>query len=349
VLLERMLRNLVSNALRYTHAGGVLVGARRRGGAVRIDVVDTGVGIAPGDRERVFGDFVQVSAAPRHHAGGRGMGLGRRRAPAADLLDHRLELASATRRGSRFSILLPVVAPAPAAAASAAPARVAVSEPRSAPPFADCCIVAIDDDPAVLAAMRALFETRGGRVIAAVDAEQAQEALDPSALAGIDLIVADLRLAEGRSGVDEIARLRAAAGHAIPALIVSGDTGDPAPGEVRAAGLTLLPKPLVPAALEVAAIAAIGRRQAASCEVRRAAPSFAAGTLRPGSTAGSGIPAPPPLLGRERRIELQPVVADLPPRRQVGGLDLVGDARRGGKIRSALASWARSARAPARD
>ncbi|MBK7744705.1 MAG: hybrid sensor histidine kinase/response regulator [Betaproteobacteria bacterium] len=295
VLLERMLRNLVSNALRYTHAGGVLVGARRRGGAVRIDVVDTGVGIAPGDRERVFGDFVQVSAAPRHHAGGRGMGLGlaivRR---LADLLDHRLELASATGRGSRFSILLPVVAPAPAAAASAAPARVAVSEPRSAPPFANCCIVAIDDDPAVLAAMRALFETRGGRVITAVDAERAQQALDPSALAGIDLIVADLRLAEGRSGVDEIARLRAAAGHAIPALIVSGDTGDPAPGEVRAAGLTLLPKPLVPAALEVAAIAAIGRRQAASCEVRRAAPSFAAGTLRPGSPAGSGIPAPPP-------------------------------------------------------
>ena len=108
VLLERILRNLVANALRYTRAGGVVVGARRRGGAVRIDVVDTGIGIAPEFHERIFDEFVQAGAAPKSHAGGRGMGLGlaivRR---LAALLHHTLELSSVPERGSRFSVTAP--------------------------------------------------------------------------------------------------------------------------------------------------------------------------------------------------------------------------------------------------
>ena len=108
VLLERILRNLVANAVRYTPAGGVVIGARRRAGAVRVDVIDSGIGIAEHDRARVFDEFVQLAAAPRHHAGGRGMGLGlaivRR---LAALCGHQVELASTPGRGSRFSITLP--------------------------------------------------------------------------------------------------------------------------------------------------------------------------------------------------------------------------------------------------
>ncbi len=270
VLLERMLHNLLGNALRYTQRGGVLVHARPRGGALRIDVVDTGVGIAPADRERVFGDFVQIQASSRHHVGGRGLGLGlaivRR---LADLLGHRVELASTPGRGSRFSIVLPAVEPAPAVAPAraAAPGRALANTPA----FAGRSIAAIDDDPAVLAAMRALFESRGGSVVAAEDADRLQAELGPRGIADIDLIVADLRLAEGRSGVREVARLRALAGRAIPALIVSGDTSDPAQAEARSAGLALLPKPLVAAALEAAAIAAIGPRGRPAGAARRPA------------------------------------------------------------------------------
>ena len=98
--------------------------------------------------------------------------------------------------------------------------------------------------------MRALIESRGGRVIAAGSA--AGLPLEPTDrdAAAIDLIVADLRLAEGRSGLTEIDRLRRRAGRPIPALIVSGDTGDEARAEVAACKLRLLPKPLVAAALE---------------------------------------------------------------------------------------------------
>jgi signal transduction histidine kinase/CheY-like chemotaxis protein len=249
VLLERMLRNLVCNALRYTARGGVLVAARRRAGAVRIDVVDTGCGIAVEDRDRVFGDFVQVCAGPRHHVGGRGMGLGlsivRR---LAELLQHRVELASRPGRGSRFSIVLPLAAPADAGGPRDTVDPETVTS--AAPDFAGRCVVVLDDDPAVLAGTRALIESRGGRVIAAGSAAGLPlEPIDRDA-AAIDLIVADLRLAEGRSGLTEIDRLRRRAGRPIPALIVSGDTGDEARAEVAACKLRLLPKPLVAAALE---------------------------------------------------------------------------------------------------
>jgi len=272
VLLERILRNLVANALRYTRAGGVVVGARRRGAAVRIDVVDSGVGIAPECRERIFDEFVQGGAAPKSHVGGRGMGLGlaivRR---LAALLGHTLDLASIPGRGSRFSVtvprttvrrrrgsegVIPANPPGPVAAA-----------------FAGRRVAVIDDDPAVVAAMRALFcawgaGVAGGESVAAVVADLAACAGaggdgDGDGDRGPDLIVAELRLAEGRCGLDAVAQLRAACGWQPPALIVSGDTGDDARAAVAAAGFTLLSKPLVASALHAAAAAALDRHASA--------------------------------------------------------------------------------------
>ncbi len=258
LLLERLLRNLVCNALRYTPRGGALVAARRRGSGVRIDVVDTGIGIAARDRDRVFADFVQVGAGPRHHVGGRGMGLGlaivRR---IADLLQHGLELASRPGRGSRFSVTVPLANAAP----SAVPASTA--EPpadRGQPPdLARRCVVAIDDDPAVLAAMRALIESRGARVVAAATADRLGDVLADERIDAIDLVVADLRLAHGRCGLAEIERVRKLAGRSIPALVVSGDTGADAHAQASAAGFRLLAKPVVGAEFEAALAEALGR------------------------------------------------------------------------------------------
>ena len=258
VLLERILRNLVANAVRYTEAGGIVVGARRCGSAVRIDVIDTGVGIAEGDRERVFEEFVQLSAAPRRHAGGRGMGLGLaivRRLCA--LLGHTLELASIRDRGSRFSIIVPRrVASRPTAVARSSPALpIAVGAL-----FTGRRILVVDDDPAVIAAMRALFTSRGASVAGGEDATSALAVLRASAGPrpfGADLIVADLRLANGASGLDAVAALRNALGYCTPALIVSGDTGQAARAEVRQAGIRMLAKPVVAATLEHAAAMAL--------------------------------------------------------------------------------------------
>jgi len=266
VLLERILRNLVANAVRYTRAGGVVLGARRRANAVRIDVIDSGVGIGNDDRARVFDEFVQLAAAPRHHTGGRGMGLGlaivRR---LAALLGHRIELASMPGRGSRFSITLPrSILPRQ----RRAPLQIR-DEPTAT---ASCalegrCVVVVDDDPAVVAAMGALFASWSAFATGGADANSALAGLAAIGRHGcneVDLIIADLRLADGGSGIDAIAQLRDTFGRGTPALIVSGDTSGTAQAEAQAAGIHLLLKPVVAAALKDAAEATL-RARASAC------------------------------------------------------------------------------------
>jgi signal transduction histidine kinase/CheY-like chemotaxis protein len=256
VLLERILRNLLANALRYTRSGGVVLGTRRCGAALRIDVVDTGIGIGSSDRDRIFDEFVRVGSGARHEAG-RGMGLGLaivRRLCA--LLAHPLALASNPGRGSRFSVTLPRIARQRQPAGAPMHERAAEIESPHAS-FAGRVVAVVDDDPAVAAAMTTLFASWGARVAGGEDAASVQRALRGAAP---DLIVADLRLAEAASGVDAIAALRRAHGQATPALIVSGDTSDEALAEARAAGITMLAKPAVASVLRLAAERAIAAR-----------------------------------------------------------------------------------------
>ena len=255
VLLERIVRNFVANAVRYTRVGGVVLGTRRRGGAVRIDVVDSGVGIAAADRARVFDEFVQLAAVTRQHAGGRGMGLGLAivRGLAA-LLGHAIDMDSAPGRGSRFSITIP--------RATRASRRRAYPAARFAPSsqaLAGTRIVVVDDDPAVVDAMRALFAsweataTGGDAAATALAALLAANGLHSA----VDLIIADLRLANGVSGLDAVRQLRSKLGAETPALIVSGDTSATARAEVESSGIRLLVKPVVASALKEAAEAAL--------------------------------------------------------------------------------------------
>ena len=262
-LLERIVGNLVANGIRYTGHGGVLLGARRRGNRVAIDVVDTGVGIAREHRERIFEEFYQVKGEAQHASERRGMGLGlaivRR---FANLLGHDVELVSREGAGSRFRILAPRVRGVAARARRTRPGMPA-TEAAAARPFAGRVVAVVDDDPATIDAMRTLFETWGANVVCG-------DALE-TLIAGIgnlarypDLIVADLRLGDGRSGIDAVRRLRDELGIAVAAIIVSGDTGTAADREVRAAGLMLLPKPVVAATLRATALALMAPRSNAA-------------------------------------------------------------------------------------
>jgi signal transduction histidine kinase len=256
VLLERIVRNFVLNAVRYTRAGGVVLGARRCGQAVRIDVVDTRNGIAHADRARVFDEFVQLAATPRHHASGRGMGLGLAIVRGlATLLGHTIDMDSVPGRGSRFSITVPR---AMRVERRREPATTSSTTPAQA--LAGTRIVVVDDDPAVVDAMRALFASWEAT---AAGGDSASSALAALAMAGgaaqsrVDLVIADLRLANGASGIDAIIELRSRLGTETPALVVSGDTSAAARVEVESAGIRLLLKPVVAAALREAAAAAL--------------------------------------------------------------------------------------------
>ena len=247
-LLMRILRNLIGNALRYTQAGGVIIGARRCGSAIGIDVFDTGPGISAQDRERIFDEFFQIAALAHSAQGGRGTGLGLAIVKRfATLLGHEVSVASRLGRGARFRV---VCVRAGGQTPSPRAARLARGTPASS--LSGALIAVIDDDESAIEGMRALFGAWGARVAGGTQADAVLAAL--GALESYpDLIVADLRLADGASGVSAVARLRDELGAPIPALIVSGDVGTAATHDARAAGLPLLQKPVDATALRVAA------------------------------------------------------------------------------------------------
>ena len=219
-MLERIVRNLVANAIRHTVRGGVLIGTRVHGAEVAIDVVDTGVGIAAEHRDRIFDEFYQVrdTRTSRSHAGmGLGLAIVRR---LALLLGHRVEVTSRVGRGSRFRVL----ASAAAVPGVRSPANARICARRPARGLAGALVAVIDDDPAAVDAMEALFATWDTRTIGGSDAHSLLRALGGSD-AIPDLVVADLRLADGASGIDVIGRVRDELGDPVPALLVSGDTG----------------------------------------------------------------------------------------------------------------------------
>jgi signal transduction histidine kinase/ActR/RegA family two-component response regulator len=254
-LLERMLRNLLANALKFTRAGGVALVCRRAGAAALVQVIDTGVGIAPHDQRRVFEEFTQVDTPGRADAKGLGLGLAIVQR-LARLLGHELRLRSLPGRGSAFTIVVPLGrGPVAADPAPAPPARVPSGKR----------VLVIDDDEAVAAGATALLRLWGHRVKVFAGVAQALAALDSldsleAPEAPPDLLVIDGRLARGETGLDGIARLRQRLGRALPAIIVTGDTAPERIRESHAAGHALLHKPVHPARLEAAVAEALAAR-----------------------------------------------------------------------------------------
>ena len=245
LLVERILRNLVSNALRYTVDGGVLVGARRRGDRLLLQVRDTGVGIAEADRERVFEEFFQAvrgTAPTADQKRGLGLGLAIVRRLAA-LMQAPLTLASVPGRGSVFTLDLPAADEPPPP-----PACLPPSKAGSSITLDGRRIVVVEDEPAVRQGLQVLLAGWGAGVAsfdsaaaaAAWAARQAGEEPAP------DLLIVDWRLEDGATGIDAIEALRRGFGRRIPAIVVTGSTLSGHEAEAERHDFHLLVKPVVP-------------------------------------------------------------------------------------------------------
>ncbi len=243
VHLERLLRNLIDNAVKYTEEGEVQLRALRTGEQIEVVVQDTGVGMAASDQERVFEEFFQVHNPARDRSKGLGLGLSIVRR-LARLLDHPLSLRSAPGEGSTFTLWLPVATRAPEPAASAQPAAVL---PR-------CHLLVLDDEAGVREALATLMRSLGCEVS---EAASTAEALKAQAARAPDLVLADFRLAGRDSGLRAIAALRKRQ-PTLPALLVSGDTAEDRLRQARDAGVPLLHKPVSVSRLLEAMAEALG-------------------------------------------------------------------------------------------
>lgn len=233
-LIERILRNLISNAVRYTERGRVLVGCRRRGDAIWVEVWDTGAGIPEAERERIFEEYVQLKNPERDRARGLGLGLAIVRRLGA-LLSCQLELRSQPGRGSCFRIAVPlakVLPLAPPAAFDLAAADTGLG-----------LILVIDDEAPIRDGMRSLLTGWGYQVITAGSGSQMLANLAPFAKRP-DLIICDYRLRDGENGTDVIAALQSECNEAIPAMLITGDTAEDRLIEAQASGHLLLHKPV---------------------------------------------------------------------------------------------------------
>ncbi|RYZ12471.1 MAG: hybrid sensor histidine kinase/response regulator [Comamonadaceae bacterium] len=251
VMLSRILGNLVSNSLRHTREGGVLIGARLRGKAVRIEVWDTGIGIAPQHQERVFEEFFQVDPNGRSGSRGtRGMGLGLATVQRlAELLNTRVDLRSRPGLGTVVSLS---VRNAPAAAAAA---RRAVPAPAGLDPAAreevdlhGVRVLVIDDEPSILEGLQVVLSNWGAVVWPAQSRAEALALADRWA-GPPDLVMSDLLLQGGDNGLDLIAALEAhprGIGESTARVLVTGETKPDRLREVARAGIAVLYKPVSP-------------------------------------------------------------------------------------------------------
>lgn len=230
VLLERIVRNLLENALRYTHRGGVLIKLREDRGFARIDVVDTGVGIPPDKKQEIFEEFSQLQNPARDVGQGLGLGLAIV-ARLAKLLGAGVQVSSRLGRGSRFSVLLPL-----GQSQSSRAALPAVED-------AGGHVLVIEDNALVCAGYEMMLRNWGYEVTIARTGEEAVEvaAKQPGRF---DAIVADHRLGPGLTGTAAASVIARQAKRRIPTLILTGDTGKERIAEVLRSGYRMLHKPV---------------------------------------------------------------------------------------------------------
>jgi len=233
MLLELILRNLVSNAIRYTEHGGVLVACRQHGAKALLEVWDTGIGIAQEHQKDVFREFHQLGNPERNRNKGLGLGLAIAEG-LTRMLGHELTLSSVPQRGSVFRLMLDIDDTIPAVQAAMAQSKSRLLNAR---------LLIIDDDEIVRSGMLHLLRDWGCECDAA---ETIEEALALARLHRPDVVISDYRLREQRTGVEAIAALRALLGESLPALLITGDTAPQRLREAQASGIPLLHKPVSP-------------------------------------------------------------------------------------------------------
>ncbi|SHG47184.1 Na+/proline symporter [Hydrocarboniphaga daqingensis] len=237
-LLRRVLQNLLSNAVRYTASGRVLIGCRRQRDALRIEVWDTGAGIPEHQQQEIFQEFRRLAAQDAR--GERGMGLGLAIVERVTrMLGHPLMLRSRVGHGSVFTVTVPL----------GQRSRMRHNAERASAPsgsLAGARVLCLDNEPAVLQSMQALLQSWGCEVIPAAD-----EAAALFGLAGPspDLLLVDYHLDGARTGVQVAEQIRGHCQRDIPGIVLTADHTPQARQDAQAQGLALLPKPVKPAAL----------------------------------------------------------------------------------------------------
>jgi len=237
-LLRRLLQNLISNAIKYTRTGRVLVGCRRRGERLRIDVYDTGIGIPPDKRRAVFAEFHRLDRGAKV---ARGLGLGLSIVERiARVLEHPIALASQVDRGTHFSIEVPVT-------------PTVLGETRQPDPridrgrLAKIPVLCIDNDPNVLDGMATLLRGWGCETFQATDLWEAVATLQAAGKSPGGLLV-DYHLDHG-NGIEAVAELRRLFGAEIPAVLITADRSPDVREAARTLAIQVLNKPIKPASL----------------------------------------------------------------------------------------------------
>jgi two-component system CheB/CheR fusion protein len=241
LLLGQMLRNLLANAIKYTRQGKILMGCRRQVGRLRIEVLDTGVGIPPEELQAIFGEYHQVQTAAQTASPGLGLGLSIVQR-LGELLGHRVQVRSTQMRGSVFSIEVPVVDGAEPTPPPEQEGEVAV-EAEDAVLHRSGAIVVIDDDAELSDLLQNFLEGEGHRVVFAASGGAALEALAGGAIRP-DLVLTDFNLPGGMNGLGLAVQLREMFGQTLPVVVLTGDISATTLRDVALQGCVPLSKPV---------------------------------------------------------------------------------------------------------
>lgn len=243
-MLRRILQNLLSNAVRFTAKGSIVLQAEAAGDRVRISVTDTGPGIPEADRERIFEEFQSGSNARPARSGGFGLGLFivKRMAQA---LGHDIGLHTIPGIGSTFSVLAPISQTASEVALNSTAPALSASDQYG---FGNIHVLVIENDINIIAATKTLLEQWNCRTFPATDLHQISRYIEEGG-GPPTIILADYHLDDDACGLEGVAQLREAFGEDIPAIVITADHGPQSAAAVKAAGCELLCKPIRPAEL----------------------------------------------------------------------------------------------------
>ncbi len=239
-LLRRLLQNLVSNAIKYTKTGKVLLGAQRRNGHIIVRVLDTGIGIPESQHRLIFHEFQRLDQGARTAKGlGLGLSIVER---IARVLEHQVQVSSRHGTGSMFTVEMPLGLAAPQSVQDdTVPAR-------GSAVLDDLLVVCIDNEQQILDGMRALLTGWGCRVLTGLSLEAAREAIQGQS-EPVFAVVSDYHLDESATGVEAIHALRQEISPDLPSVLITADRSADLRDHVKELGISLLNKPLKPAAL----------------------------------------------------------------------------------------------------
>ena len=246
-LLEQMIRNLLGNAVKYTTRGKILLGCRRRGDTLRIEVWDTGIGIAADELHAIFDEFHQIDNAARERSLGLGLGLSIVQR-LGHLLGHPVDVRSVPNKGSIFSVTIG----SPVVAASVLAPDMIETNPTEELQSHRCKIVIVDDDPDVLELLEQLLKGDGHIVRAASNAAAALKLIAGGAIRP-EILLTDYNLPGGTNGLELLAQLRHNLPHGLPAIVLTGDISSETLARIAGEDCIQLSKPVKPREL-VAAI-----------------------------------------------------------------------------------------------